>query len=420
MRKCTIILFSIISFCCSSQETKRVLFLGNSYTYYNDLPQLLEDVASSAGDVIIKDSNTPGGYTLELHSQNTGSYIKIRSGDWDFVVLQEQSQRPSLTEAEVETLVYPYARQLNDSIVKYNPCGETAFYMTWGRKNGDASNCTIWPPVCTYEGMDDLLRQRYLYMANDNQAVTSPVGAVWRYLRENSPQLELYDPDESHPSLLGSYAGAITFYTTFFRKNPNLVTYDAGLPTADAAAIKNAVEQVVFNNLSAWYIGEYDPVADFTYSRDNLEYSFYNTSQFTDSYSWDFGDGFTSTDENPIHVYAQEGVYEVTLTATSCDVVSTKTITFDTLGLDDVTTDNAISLYPNPTNSKVNIEFSEGITGEFTFSVFSTTGQKVADYQETIEGGRVELSNDQLANGLYFLIISNENAILQTLKFVKE
>jgi len=110
-------LFSIITCCCYSQEAKRVLFLGNSYTYYNDLPQLVEDVALSAGDIIVKDIHTPGGYTLELHSVNTGTHIKIKSGDWDFVVLQEQSQRPSLTETEVEALVYPYARQLNDSIL---------------------------------------------------------------------------------------------------------------------------------------------------------------------------------------------------------------------------------------------------------------------------------------------------------------
>ncbi len=292
--------------------------------------------------------------------------------------------------------------------------------MTWGRKNGDASNCSVWPPVCTYEGMDDLLRQRYLYMANDNQAVTSPVGAVWRHLRENHPQLEFYDADENHPSLAGSYAGALTFYTTFFRKNPNLVTYDAGLPSADADIIRNAVEEVVFDNLSTWYIGEYDPVADFTYSRDNLEYSFYNTSLFTDSYSWGFGDGSTSTDENPIHVYTQDGVYEVTLIGSTCDITSTKTVILDTLGLSDVGVKNSISLYPNPTNSYLYINFPQKVSEEFTFSVYSASGQKVADYKESIQDGHVELSNDQLATGLCFLIISNEYSIVQTLKFIKE
>ena len=50
--------------------------------------------------------------------------------------------------------------------------------MTWGRENGDQSNCQSWPPVCTYEGMDDLLRERYMIMANDNNALVAPVGAV--------------------------------------------------------------------------------------------------------------------------------------------------------------------------------------------------------------------------------------------------
>lgn len=415
----TFLIFAV-AFCSYSQETKSVLFLGNSYTYYNSLPVLVENVAASMGDTVIRDQNTPGGYTLQGHSTNAISQEKIREGNWDFVVLQEQSQRPSLSEAEVETLVYPYARQLNDSILKYNSCAETAFYMTWGRKDGDASNCAIWPPVCTYEGMDDLLRQRYLFMADENEAVTSPVGAVWRYLRENHPQLELYDNDGSHPSGLGSYAGAVTFYTTFFRKNPTLITYDANLPAADVLLVKKAVEEVVFNNLSTWYIGAYDPVADFTYSRDSLEYSFNNTSTFTDTYFWDFGDGFTSTDENPVHLYAQEGEYEVTLAASSCDVISTKTITFDTLGLDELAAKNLISLYPNPTDSNLFVEFPETISGELTFSVFSALGQKVGDYRKSIQDNCVELSSNQLESGLYFLIVSNEKTNLQTLKFVKE
>lgn len=161
-----------------AQDSKNVLFLGNSYTTSNNLPNLIQQVATSIGDTFTYDTSTPGGYTLQGHATNTTSLDKIRAGNWDYVVLQEQSQRPSFPDAQVANEVYPYAQRLNDSIVKYNPCAETTFYMTWGRENGDTANCGGWPPVCTYEGMDDLLRQRYQIMANDNDAITSPVGAV--------------------------------------------------------------------------------------------------------------------------------------------------------------------------------------------------------------------------------------------------
>ena len=166
----------------TNAQTKRALFLGNSYTNVNNLPQLTSNAALSAGDTLIVDKNTPGGYTLEGHSTNTTSLNKIMQGDWDFVVLQEQSQRPSFPISQVQQDVFPYANQLDSIINAYNSCAETVFYMTWGRKNGDANNCQFWPPVCTYEGMDSLLNLRYMMMADMNDAIASPVGGP----RENA------------------------------------------------------------------------------------------------------------------------------------------------------------------------------------------------------------------------------------------
>lgn len=69
-----------------------------------------------------------------------------------------------------------------------------------GKKEGDAGNCPFWPPVCTYSGMDSLLNLRYRMMAEDNDALLSPVGQVWHYIRDNHPEIELYNADMSHPS----------------------------------------------------------------------------------------------------------------------------------------------------------------------------------------------------------------------------
>ena len=127
------ILFLMFCFALTGQaQSKKALFLGNSYTAFNNLPQMVAEVALSAGDTLIFDSNTPGGFTLEGHSTNEGSLNKIKSGNWDFVVLQEQSQRPSLPIEQVMENVFPYAHILDSIINEFNPCGETAFYMTWG------------------------------------------------------------------------------------------------------------------------------------------------------------------------------------------------------------------------------------------------------------------------------------------------
>ena len=246
-----------------SQTTKKALFLGNSYTYVNNLPQIISDIALNMNDSLLFDSNCPGGYTLQGHSSNITSLNKIMIGNWDYVVLQEQSQLPSFDLPQVQTDVFPYAHKLDSIANFYNPCIETMFYMTWGRKNGDASNCAAWPPVCSYSGMDSLLNLRYHMMADSNQAVVSPVGAVWKHIRANYPLIELYQPDESHPTAAGSYAAACCFYTAMFRKNPLLISYNYVLSATDAANIRTAVKTVVYDSLMNYNIGKHDPIANF-------------------------------------------------------------------------------------------------------------------------------------------------------------
>ena len=97
-----------------------------------------------------------------------------------------------------------------------------SFLPDWGRKNGDVSRCDKWPLVCTYKGMDSLLQINYTMMAKRYNSILSPVGSVWKYIRENYPSIELYNSDESHPSEAGSYAAACCFYTLFYKNSSNV------------------------------------------------------------------------------------------------------------------------------------------------------------------------------------------------------
>jgi hypothetical protein len=97
----------------------------------------------------------------------------------------------------------------------------------------------------------------------------------------------LYQADESHPSVAGTYAGACCFYTAFFRKDPTLITFNAGLTKEDADIIKNAVKTIVFDNLAEWHIGEYNPVADFSFTdMGSGNINFTNKSLYASSYFW--------------------------------------------------------------------------------------------------------------------------------------
>ena len=245
----------------SDAATKRVLFLGNSYTYVNDLPQMVAHAAASAGDNLSFAVNAEGGVNLGYHLYDPVSLARIREGGYDYVIPQEQSMRPSQPDDWVAVDFLRNAHLLDSVINVYNPCGETMVYMTWGYRDGNLGFCDSypwWPYECTYEVMDSLTNLRYRMAAEANHAVVSPVGAVWHYIRHHFPSINLYDADGSHPSLHGSYAAACCFFTSIFRKSPHAISYSAGLPAADVAAIKEAVRVVVFDSLLKWHIGEYD------------------------------------------------------------------------------------------------------------------------------------------------------------------
>ncbi|MFT7154717.1 MAG: hypothetical protein ACI9Z7_001792, partial [Alteromonas macleodii] len=179
-----------------AQETS-VLFIGNSYIYTANLPGTLKSLALAGGDSIYHESSTPGGYTFEGHSTNASTLSKISSRNWDFVVLQQQSQMPSFPPSQVASQTYPFAEILVDSIKSNYTCSEPVFFMTWGRRDGDQSNCAGYPPLCTFEGMNARLRQSYLEMGADNDATVAPCGAAWHQmsLDNNSFWSGLYSGD---------------------------------------------------------------------------------------------------------------------------------------------------------------------------------------------------------------------------------
>lgn len=327
------ILISLFLFITASninaQITYKVLFLGNSYTGVNNLPQIIHDVALSAGDTLVFDSYTPGGYQLIDHSLDITSQTKIMNGGWDYVVIQGQSQEPITFYNDFNI----GGSGLNNLIKQYNPCAVTMPYMTWGRKNGDAFNCASFPVMCTYQGMDTTIRNRYLSLTNFINGEVSPVSVVWNYLRQNYPNIELYQPDESHPSAAGSYAAACCFYASLFKKDPTLITFNSGLSSSDASIIKNAVKTQVFDSLQLWDFKKL-PVSDFSYQIGSgvNEVIFNPISQgVQQTYFWDFGDGDTSSIINPTHSYLADGTYTVSLTTTNCDLQGLHTSFSDTV-----------------------------------------------------------------------------------------
>lgn len=390
----------------TNAQEPRVLFIGNSYTEVNNLPQMVYNVAQSMGESISYTSNTPGGCTFQQHCINRSMEL-ICQGGWDVVVLQEQSQYPSFPQSQVENEVFPYAEQLIDSVYAYNPCAEPMFYMTWGRKNGDQRNAQYFPVLGTYEGMDSMLCERYTYMAAAYDAALCPVGRVWRYIRTNNPEIELYQSDESHPSVAGTYAAACAFYTLFFHNDPSNIRYNAGLDENVAQYIRNAVRTIVYDSLYQWQRPQ--PSLDsieYQLDGNNVLYTFQVGN--ADSLTWHFGDGtdtITSSDVTTVtHSFQETGTYITTICAsrhcmTVCDSIVVQASTNDSRGLQ-TCGDEPIVIFPNPTTDNATIQINEPSVVTLT----ATNGHRLWCLKAT--EGRMDITLKDFPHGIYLITVT--------------
>lgn len=185
-----------------ARKPLRVLFIGNSYTYYNMLPEMLQQmgVAGKQKRHLEYRMIAPGSSTLESNWTNGLARKVIAQGGWDYVVLQEQSQRP-ITDTNA---MFRYARLFDQEIQKSG--AKTVFYLTWSRKQAPEKQA--------------LITQSYASIAKELNAVTCPVGVAWEKVRRQNPGLVLYMADGSHPAPAGTYLAAAVFYRTLYGSDP--------------------------------------------------------------------------------------------------------------------------------------------------------------------------------------------------------
>lgn len=206
-----------LSFLTTAQEIRpasrstRVLFVGNSYTYFNNLPEIFSKLAEAGGQGRVETMMVaPGGWRLKDHWEKGEALKALHESRWDYVVLQEQSTLGVnyYLEGRVriagDAIFKPYAEKWSAEIVKAGAI--PVFYLTWARKATP----------------QDQLALNYAYMgaAKKSGAQVAPVGIAWVLVRQKEPSLELYDTDGSHPSPAGSYLAGCTIYATIFHRSP--------------------------------------------------------------------------------------------------------------------------------------------------------------------------------------------------------
>jgi len=188
------------------KDTLRVLFVGNSYTYFENLPQVVSVLSEQTGTVLITEKITIGGAKLSEHwrgARGLNTREKIRNGDYDIVVLQEWSLG---TVNERDSAVYYlglFSKLARETGAK------PYYYLTWGREK--------------VPQQQEPISRVYRETAALNVATVVPAGEAWARARELRPDFDLFNPDGTHPSELGTYLTACVFVVTITGELPGTI-----------------------------------------------------------------------------------------------------------------------------------------------------------------------------------------------------
>lgn len=202
------VLLFIISYTSFAQQkdTLNVLFVGNSYTYYSNLPKMVSDLSKSTSTFIKTQMSAIGGAKLKQHfNQERGLKTKdlIKNVNFDIVVLQEQSMG-TLTNKEEFLL---YSKKLSDYIKKHG--AKPYFFTTWSRERTPETQKTI--------------TNVYKEAAEQNNGVVVLVGEAWKLAKKKQPSIKLFAEDGSHPNSLGTLLTASIFLKNFIGPLPSKI-----------------------------------------------------------------------------------------------------------------------------------------------------------------------------------------------------
>ena len=211
-------------------DSARVLFIGNSLTYANDMPQILQAIAAQAGKTLRVEAITLPGAALEDHFVQHTAHVALANGGYQWVIMQQGPSSVPANQAHLRT----WARRF-DPLIRAGGA-RPAMYMVW--------------PDATRLGYFDDVRDAYSNAALAINGMFIPAGEAWREAWRSDPELPLYSPDQFHPSALGSYAAALSMFAELYQQSPHGLPPELRLSNGNTMTFD--AEQARTVQIAAW------------------------------------------------------------------------------------------------------------------------------------------------------------------------
>ncbi len=219
----------------------RVLLLGNSLTYFNNLPTMLTAIAAQAGKTLRVDSIALPNASLQEHFRSTEVREALAGGGYQWVILQQGPS--SLPESQIH--LRRWTQRLDRLIREVG--ARPALYMVW--------------PDANHSGSFDSVRRSYSNASLKVDGMFIPAGEGWRAGWRLNPALALYGSDGFHPSPLGSYSAALSLFAGLYQQSPlglpaQLKLANGQVHRFDADDVRDVQAAVWTAHLQFWRPGE--------------------------------------------------------------------------------------------------------------------------------------------------------------------
>jgi hypothetical protein len=239
MLKLILFLLSFSSVVPQFLEAKKILFIGNSYT--SQCSDTITELFKNESPDWKLTFHTKGGKDLAYHLAEPATEKLIGSQKWDFVILQEQSQKSGLGGKSSQGFhndVASFSKIIRDT--GSTPC----LYLTWGRKAGDKKNPKIYP---NYQAMQKKISTAYFKAGKNNQARILPVGLAYSKVKQQDQALfeSLYKKDGSHPSAIGAYVVSSVFWGSLTGQDPTTIKWRGAIEKPKALMLRQAAQSAL-------------------------------------------------------------------------------------------------------------------------------------------------------------------------------
>jgi hypothetical protein len=408
-----------------AQDTLRILFIGNSMTYVQDLPGLLTNLASSNGKTVITAQNTPGGYYLSDHVTDPVSLGLMAQG-FDYIVVHEQSGgniQPALPSPDITRPI-----EIIDSIAKAH-CSKLLLYATPGYPETHP-----WSQE-PYEDMQADIIYKYSLTAHSVRAACLPTAHAFREMIRDYPGISdmWASPTDYHPGIKGQYLHACVLYSVLYNESAVGSSAPSGISISDA----NILQQTAWNQVKdSAYIHGYYKLNQFQTGFSIHSDSLYVTVRDSSSSMINkkmiyWGDGNSSLiipvlfqDFNTAtHNYSQVGNYTITQKVwwSECDsgeVIQNISLPLSNNQLDD--SSSLFTFYPNPTKNFIIIKTNQSSFELKQIQIFDTQGRLIMSNQKSMQNGQLTIDLSSTPNQLLFITLTEKNGRQQTVKILKD